>query len=267
MVHVSLDDSTTDLVKRFRRGTRRVATRDCTWRNAHTALVIALLLSCIKVPLAYATVYKPTLGHALSGSAPRHTSSPRYFPLLQHWTQASKVGSTEVQITYLDPSLLTAALGVSGTDHARIRILLKKFPRKLAFRLALTAKRRSSLGAQRLHMFVVDRGHRTSPANRYLVKRAHFVYTASGGAWREVMFLTFANVDNKLLPPKAKYFDVRMTNDGHSANLRWPFVHTVHRASNAPDTYVDALGWVLLVVSVILVYGLWATRTPKERAS
>lgn len=188
-------------------------------------------------------------------------------PLTVQWMQTKTVGSVQVAVTYLDPTVALACIKAAYPDAASQQVQVNKqlagFPSTLRVSLRLQAADQDQLAPRDWHV-TLSAGRAVSAATSHTVtEQPDLVTQGTGTAYQETIVYTFANPGDDLLPPKAAVLAANVSGPPGKASLDWNFSGKPLASSHRSDSeigYIPILSWVVVAIGVLLVIALWLTR-------
>jgi hypothetical protein len=198
-------------------------------------------------------------------SVPDVSKAPQnqYYVLLIKWTRDARVGPVTVRATYLDPLLYLAWLQQTNPtiDQRTFAADLGNFPQLLRFRMAYQAAKRPDLQGRLWNVSLRESNGQSFAA--FAAKRAEPIDLKSGpngNFWED-------DWDYEMKVPQgflagSKGFVVELQGPHGKATVNWTF-GAVQGAAESSSGYVIYLGATLTTCCILLIAGLYLTRSPR----
>lgn len=233
-------------------------------------LALALLPMVLLVPRtsAWASSGPPPPKPSTTVPPLASVSGSNCYPSIIQWTQTHTVNNVQVNVTYLDPTVILSCVkntytGVSA-QRAQAHAQLAGFPSKLRVELRVLAPAQGTLAPSKWRVTLSSAGKRVSSTSRSVTQAPTLTTLGTGTAYQETMIFVVPDPGKQFLPPKTENLLAEVTGPPGVTKVTWNFTgkaaKSTSSSANGSPTYIPILGWVVVAIGVILVGALWVTR-------
>lgn len=222
---------------------------------------------------------------AAAGSAPpkpsltvpslASVSAAGCYPMQIQWTQTQNLGKVQVNVTYLDPTVILSCVKntypTAAAQRQQAARQVAGFPAKLRVQLRILAPQQKTLAPGNWQVSLRSAGRAGRPGGPVVTATAHSVTQAptlvtegTGTAYQDTMTFVIPDPGKEFLPPKSQHLVAEVSGPAGRTSVRWNFTGKAparaKTSSNGTAGYVPILGWVIVAVGIVLLAAMWVTR-------